>query len=104
MYEAKTPEAYMQLLEQALFEVEDLIRCAQEEGDVDVELTNEVAQLNAIRAGLQQLAGSLASGAHEFGKDKELAFMTHVRRTTYLPFRPMLDALNSIYRKGFDKL
>ena len=101
MYETKTPEEYMQLLEQTVFEVDELMRCAQEEGDVDLELTGQAPLLQEIRAGLVKLAADLASGEHEFGKGKELAFMPQVREVKYLPVRPMFDALNSTYRKGF---
>jgi hypothetical protein len=101
MYQTKTPEEYMRLLEQTVFEVDDLIRCAQEEGDVDVELTNESVLLHAVRAGLHKLAQDLAAGEHEFGKGKDLPFMDEVRKIPYLPFRPMFDALNATYRKGF---
>lgn len=102
MYETNTPEDYMRLLEQTIYEIDDLVRCAEEEGDVDVELTSQMATMRAIRAGLTQLAGQLASGEHEFGKGKELSFMEKVRELRYLPFRPMFDALNGAYRKGFE--
>ncbi len=101
MYETKTPEEYVQLLEQTVFEVDELMRCAQEEGDVDLELTGQAPLLREIRAGLVKLAQDLSSGEHEFGKGKELAFMEQVRAVKYLPFRPMFDALNNTYRKGF---
>jgi len=102
MYEVNTPEEYMHLLEQTIYEVDDLMRCAEDEGEVDLELTGQLASLKAMRQGLVQLAEQLASGNHEFGKGKELPFMEQVRRAQYLPFRPMLDALNAAYRKGFD--
>lgn len=101
MYDTKTPEEYMRLLEQSLYEIEDLIRCSEDEGDVDIELTNQVPRLQHIRAGLKRIAEQLASGEHEFGKDKDLPFMEQVRALNYLPFRPMFDALNATYRKGF---
>lgn len=102
MYDVNTPEDYMRLLEQTIYELDDLVRCAEDEGDVDVELTGQMATMRAIRAGLAQLAAQLASGEHEFGKGKELPFMDKVRAMQYLPFRPMFDALNGAYRKGFD--
>jgi hypothetical protein len=102
MYDVNTPEEYMRLLEQTIYEVDDLMRCAEDEGDVDPELTSQLASLQAIRQSLVLLAAQLASGDHEFGKGKELPFMGEVRNARYLPFRPMFDALNSAYRKGFE--
>ncbi len=102
MYEVNTPEEYMRLLEQTIYEIDDLMRCAEDEGEVDLELTGQLAALAAMRRGLVRLAEQLASGDHEFGKGKELPFMEEVRRAQYLPFRAMLDALNSAYRKGFE--
>ena len=102
MYEVNSPEDYMRLLEQTIYEVDDLMRCSEDEGGVDLELTGQLATLTAMRQGLVRLAEQLASGDHEFGKGKELPFMEAVRRAQYLPFRPMLDVLNSAYRKGFE--
>jgi len=102
MYDVNTPEEYMRLLEQTIYEVDDLIRCAEDEGDVDPELTSQLASLQAMRRGLVRLAEQLASGEHELGKGKELPFMEEVRNARYLPFRPMFDSLNSAYRKGLE--
>ena len=53
MYQPKTTEDYLELVDQAIFEVQDLVRCAEEEDDGIVEFA---AQLPVYR----ELAEALA--------------------------------------------
>jgi hypothetical protein len=101
MYDTKTPEEYMQLLDQIVFEVEELMRCAEDEGEVDLELTGQLSFFQTLKRNLLDLRAVLVSGEHEFGRGKDLALMAEVRSGPRIPFRLMLDALNTTYRNGF---
>ncbi len=103
MYDTQTPEQYMQLLDQILFEVEELIRCAEDEGEAEIEFARDIGFFRDLRQSLQNLRGALVNGEHEFGKGKDLPFMGKVRSGPFIPFRPMLDALNATYRDGFPR-
>ena len=48
MYKPKNVDDYVELINQALFEVEDLILCAEDEGDGDAEFTAMMPDLRVI--------------------------------------------------------
>jgi hypothetical protein len=102
MYDTRTPEEYVQLLDQIVFEVDELMRCAEDEGEVDLELTGQLSFFQTLKRNLLALRAALVSGEHEFGRGKDLAFMAEVRGGPRIPFRAMLDALNTTYRNGFE--
>ncbi len=95
-----TFEDYIELVEQAIFEVEEL--------RFSVEFDEEFMEgaLNFVDILEQQLTGLLASlkeERYEFS-DEDLSFMAFVKgqSTLILPFKGLLSLINSTHRKGLD--
>jgi hypothetical protein len=101
LYETRTPEEYIQLLDQIVFEVDELMRCAEEEGEVDLEFSQQLGFFRVLRTNLMDFRAALVGGEHEFGQGKDIAFMESLRRGPRIPFRAMIDVLNKTYREGF---
>ena len=62
MYKPKNVDDYMELINQAMFEVEDLILCAEDEGDGDTEFSAMTPDLRMIEAGLKALQAEILGG------------------------------------------
>ncbi|VAX12783.1 hypothetical protein MNBD_GAMMA24-1773 [hydrothermal vent metagenome] len=95
-----TLEKYIDLVEQALFEVEEL--------RFSVEFDEEFMEgaLNFVGILEQQLIGlltSLKEERYEF-TDEDLPFMTIVRGQSnlILPFKGLLNLINNTHRKGLE--
>lgn len=96
----RTPEAYVDLVKQALFEIDEL-RAAI---DYDMEgMQDSVAFVEDLERAVQQVYKSMADGSYTF-QDKDLPFMEIVRQhgVFSLPFRDLLNLINDTHRKGLD--
>ncbi len=62
MYKPKNVDDYVELINQALFEVDDLILCAEDEGESDAEFSTMMPELRAIEAGLKALHAEILGG------------------------------------------
>lgn len=95
-----TPEAYVDLIKQAMFEVEEL-RAAIE---YDMEgMQDSVAFIDDLQTAIKRVYDSMVDGSYYF-QDKDLAFMEIVRQhgTFSLPFRDLLNLINDTHRKGLE--
>jgi hypothetical protein len=96
----RTPEAYVDLVKQALFEVEEL-RAAI---DYDMEgMQDSVAFVEDLEQAVKQVYDSMVDGSYNF-QDKDLPFMEIVRQhgVFTLPFRDLLNLINDTHRKGLE--
>lgn len=96
----RTPEAYVDLVKQALFEVEEL-RAAI---NYDMEgMQDSVAFVDDLEQAVKQVYASMVDGSYNF-QDKDLPFMEIVRRhgVFSLPFRDLLNLINDTHRKGLE--
>ncbi len=96
----KTPEAYVDLVEQALFEIEDLRAAAEYDMDSMGAATEFLEELERdVRA----LRASMADGSYQFGKE-DLPFVKVVARQDerILPFKSLLLKINETHRKGLE--
>lgn len=102
MYQPKTPAQYLELVDQAIFEVEDLVRCAEdEEGDI-VEFASQMPVYQELLTELKTLRAAVAAGAHVFGVKQDLPFMPLVRQwRSRIPFYTLLGSLNTTHKEGF---
>ena len=96
----RTPEAYVEMVKQAVFEVEDM-RAAIEydaEGMID-----SVGFIDELEKQIKAVYNSMADGSYEF-EDKDLPFMEIARQygTFTLPFRDLLQVINKTHRNGLD--
>ena len=104
MYKIKSTEDYIQLAEQCLFEIDDLIACAEDEGDGESEFIAIMPSLRKIEAGLKTIQTEIKAGTHVIARDEPLPFMaavTDTRNRLPVAITGMLDALNVAHKKGF---
>ena len=67
MHQPKTPAQYLELVDQAIFEVEDLLRCAEDEEGGIVEFASQMPVYQELLAELKALRAAVAAGQHAFG-------------------------------------
>ncbi len=102
MYQPKTTKDYLELLDQAIFEVEDLIRCAEEEDASIAEFASQLPVYHELAQALQTLRAEVVAGTHKFGAKQDLPFMPLVRQwRSRIPFHVLLGALNTAHKEGF---
>jgi len=101
MYDPKTPEQYVELLDQAIFEVGELIACARDEGEDDPEFSRQLPVYERLARELKQLRADILEGRHEFGDGADLPFMEALRQARVsVPFMPLLAGLNAAHKTG----
>lgn len=102
MYIPKNVDDYVELVNQALFEIEDLILCAEDEGEDDNEFSMMKPDLRVIEAGLKALHAEILGGDYVIGRGEDLPFMPVVQKVRKrLPIVTLIDAINSAHKKGF---
>jgi hypothetical protein len=96
----KTPEQYVDLVEQALFEIEDLRLAAEYDMESMGAATEFLAELERD---VQALRKSMADGSYRFGKEN-LPFVKVVERQDerILPFKQLLLKINETHIHGLD--
>ena len=94
----KTPEQYVDLVDQAIFEIEDLRLAAEYDMDSMGAATEFLAELEQD---LRKLRQSMADGSYRFGKEN-LAFVRVVEHQDerILPFKQLLLKINETHIKG----
>lgn len=101
MPQPETPAEYLELVDQAIFEVEDLVRCAEEEDDGIVEFASRIPVYQDLLAQMRDLRAAVADGSHVFGSKHDLPFMTLVRQNrSRIPFYILLGTLNTLHKEG----
>ncbi len=99
-YTPKNVDAYLDLLDQVMFELDDLIACATDE--MDDEFAAHLGAYQDVAAALRKLRTAVAAGAHRFGANEDLEFMALIRgRRNAFPFYGLLETLNRVHRAGF---
>ena len=100
MQRPKTIPEYIDLVQQALFETEEL-RLAM---DYDMETSNESAGLaERLTPTIRQLRDDMAEGRYRF-ENRDLAFMPLINeyQDRLLPFKYLLKIINETHRLGLD--
>lgn len=94
-----TVAEFLDLLDQAIFETDELGVCAEE--DLDDELSDLSDMFAGISHSLRALKAQVEGGEHQFANDRDLVFMrlAHTYRHV-IPFYPLFDALNRAHRNG----
>jgi hypothetical protein len=102
MPEPRNPEEYIRLVDEAIFEVEELVRCAEDEEDGAMEFSRLVPEYRRMIVDLKSLRMEVEAGTHTFGTGADLPFMETVKNNRALvPIAPLLEMLNSFHRAGF---
>lgn len=96
----KTVDQYVELVKQAMFEVEELRMAAE----YDLEQMGGVMTfLELLEEQVKALWDSMVQGTYEF-RDEDLPFMRIVNTADerLLPFKFLLRVINETHRKGLD--
>lgn len=96
----KTPEQYVDLVDQAIFEIEDLRLAAE----YDMESMGAATEfLSELEQDVRALRESMADGSYRFGKE-DLPFVKVVENQDerILPFKQLLLKINETHIKGLD--
>jgi hypothetical protein len=98
MKSPKTMDEYIDLVHQAVYEIDELRSCIEDDEEEMGVFEPFVEQLdNQLRA----LYDEMISGKYQFPGDADLPFMGIVQRYgPAIPFRKLLEVINSTHRKG----
>lgn len=104
MYKPRNVDEYIDLVQQAIFEIDELLACAEDEGDGESEFVRILPALQRIASGLKTIQADIKAGTHVIARDEPLPFMplvTDNRNRLPIAITGMLDALNLAHKKGF---
>jgi hypothetical protein len=97
---ARTVEEYVGLVDQVLFDLEELMASTAYEID---EIDNSPAYLGLLLKEVRELRESMADGSYLFGRE-DLPFMRLVKRSNEktLPFIRLFYRINQTHKQGLD--
>jgi hypothetical protein len=98
----KTRDEFLDLVDQLIFEIEEVLMCAQDEGDPeDSEFSELLPMYEQLSQDLKQLHAEVMQGRHAFGADQDVPFMPLVNKwKDRLPFYNLFATLNIANRQG----
>jgi len=97
---ARTPEEYIEWVQQAVFEVGDLHACL--EFEMEEEMGKFPAYLEPLEQSIKDLYETMKAGNYHFGRE-DLPFMNLVHNYGEdIPFATLLKQINETHRKGMD--
>ena len=96
----KTPEQYVDLVDQAIFEIEDLRMAAEYDMDSMGAATEFLSELERD---MRELRDSMADGSYRFGKE-DLPYVKVVEQQDerILPFKQLLLKINETHINGLE--
>jgi hypothetical protein len=100
---ARTTDEYVDLIKQALFEVEDLYACLEwDYGDDALQIQRTMPFLDPLATAVRTLHQSLVDGSYQFATGEQ-PFMELLRRyPDQLPFAHLLERINATHCEGLD--
>ncbi len=103
MITPRTQNEYLDLVDQAIFEIEDVLMCAGDEGDPDDSAFSDVLPLyEKLSADLKKLHADILAGRRAVGRGEDLPFMPLVTKwKERIPFHDLLAAVNYTCNTGF---
>jgi len=95
-----TWDEYLDLVHQAVYEIDEMRACIDEDaGDEDAELYAQF--IEPLDVHLRKLFDDMTSGRYQFPGDTDLPFMPVVKRFgRAIPFRLLLETINRTHRQG----
>ena len=98
MHAPKTWDDYVDLIHQAVYEVDELKTCFEED---DEEMEHYLTFLDPLDVLLRKLYDDVISGHYGYSRDEDLPFMAVVKQFgRHIPFRALLVAINDAHRAG----
>ncbi len=99
MRRPKTVEEYVNLVKDAVFEVDDLRACLEYELD---DLTKFPVFLDPLAQGVKALYQSMQAGTYAWGRE-DLPFMAVMKKHELeIPFTELLELINETHKRGLD--
>lgn len=96
---AKSAEEYVEMVRQAMFEVQDLRECLLDDLE---EKGRFPAFLDPLEQGVRELYRCMEEGSYLYSRE-DLPFMSLVRRHAQeIPFAELLEQINETHRRGMD--
>jgi hypothetical protein len=100
MFQPKTMDEYIDLVHEAIYEIDEL-RLSVEESSLDDEWEQYRDLLEPLDTEVRRLYEALTSGSYRFGSGEDLPFMPLVQRLgKEVPVKPLLEAINQTHRHG----
>ncbi|MDH3242825.1 MAG: hypothetical protein OEY27_04300 [Gammaproteobacteria bacterium] len=98
----RTRDEFLDLVDQLIFEIEEVVMCAGDEGDPeDSEFSDLLPVYELLSKDLKQLHADIMQGRHVFGENRDLPFMPLVNKwKARLPFHNLFATLNLANRQG----
>ncbi len=98
MKDPKTLDEYLDLVHQAVYEVDELRACIDDDME---EMENYLPFVEQLDAQLRALFDEMTSGKYTFPANADLPFMAIVQRFgVHIPFRKLLESINRTHRRG----
>lgn len=95
MYAPTSVDECLDLIDQAIFEIDDVPMCAADEGDEDWEFSDLLPLYQQLVGELERLHEAVRSGQHAYATGADRPFMAVVRRhRERIPFSNLFEALN----------
>ena len=99
----KTIDEYLDIVDQAIFEIDELLMCAEDVGEMDYQLTEMARVYEHLAKILKDLHINIKDGKHQFADSSDLAFMSIVNQArNAIPFADLLELLNDTHRSGIE--
>lgn len=100
MQSPRTWDEYLDLVHQAVYEIDEMRACIDEDaGDEDAELYAQF--IEPLDIYLRKLFDDMTCGRYQFPSDTDLPFMAVVQRFgRAIPFRVLLETINRTHRNG----
>jgi hypothetical protein len=97
---ASTAQEYVDLVDQVIFDLEELL--ASTAYDID-EIENNTASLGVLLKEVRELRESMVDGSYLFGRE-DLPFMRLVKKSSEktLPFIRLFYRINQTHKQGLD--
>jgi len=94
----KSMDEYIDLVHQAVYEVDELRACIEDDME---EMEECLPFIDPLDHQLRALYESMTSGAHKFPGEEDLPFMAILKRFgPQIPFRKLLEVINTTHRNG----
>ena len=98
----RTRDEYLDLVDQAIFEIDEVLMCAADEGDPeDSEFSEMLPVFEQLSAELKRHHADILQGASALGAGKDLPFLPFVHKwKDRIPFHHLFAVLNAVYKQG----
>jgi hypothetical protein len=101
MQQPRTRQEYLDLADQLVDEMEDLLRCADDEDETESEFSSQIPLYRDLLAAIRSHRAAVAAGSHAFADGRDLPFFAEARqRRAFIPFFVMIEALNGAHKAG----